>query len=380
MSQPNNFGFGEEEQMLADAAARYFAEQLPVDQLHKLVADNPDPHRDKHSPWAEAQWREMVELGWTQLAVPEDAGGLGMPAVGVAGLMEQAGRAAFPGPLLSTLCSTYVLAHCNGEGAVAAFEAIIEGHAITLAMTDQYGSWNAADTDVSYADGSLNGTACFVQDANRSDSFIVSARGPNGIGLYWVSKGAAGVAIACDAIVDLTRDQARVSFSDVSAVELSAQGTGQEVLDSARPALLMLLAADMVGAAEWQLQTTVEYAGTREQFGHSLGFFQAVKHPLVDLMIMIDHAKSLVYNAACALDTEPENALQFALMAQSAACDAAAYGCSRSVQYHGGIGFTWECYVHLYFKRQKHSEMWLGDGAYQREQLAQLLIEDRSIA
>jgi alkylation response protein AidB-like acyl-CoA dehydrogenase len=92
-------------------------------------------------------------------------------------------------------------------------------------------------------------------------------------------------------------------------------------------------------------------------------------------MTTIDHARSLTYNAACALDTEPEQALKYALMAQSAACDAAAMGCSRSVQFHGGIGFTWECYVQLYFKRQKHSEMWLGDGSYQRAQLAELLID-----
>lgn len=375
MTQPKNFGFGEEETMLRDAAARYFADQLPIDRLYALVAENPDPHRERRNPWAEQQWQEIVELGWTQLAVPENAGGLGMPAVGVVGLVEEAGRAAFPGPLLMTLCATYVVSMCGSDAAATVLEGITEGQSLSLAVTNQHGSWNSADTDVVIADGRLSGTASFVQDATRVDGYVVSAQGDGGVGLFWVTADAEGVSVESDAIVDLTRDQARIKFSNVSALELAACGQGDSALDAAKPALLTLLAADMVGAAEWQLQTTVNYAGTREQFGHSLGFFQAVKHPLVDLMILIDHAKSLVYNAACALDTEPERALQLAIMAQSAACDAASYGCSRSVQYHGGIGFTWECYVHLYFKRQKHSEMWLGDGAYQREQLAALLID-----
>jgi len=135
-----------------------------------------------------------------------------------------------------------------------------------------------------------------------------------------------------------------------------------------------MLAADMVGAAEWQLQTTVEYVGTRQQFDRPLGFFQAVKHPLVNVMIQIDQAKSLIYNAACAIDHEPERALQLAHMAKASASEAAALASGRSVQCHGGIGFTWECFVHLYFKRQKHSQLLFGDAAWHRARLADIVI------
>jgi alkylation response protein AidB-like acyl-CoA dehydrogenase len=99
-----------------------------------------------------------------------------------------------------------------------------------------------------------------------------------------------------------------------------------------------------------------------------------VKHPLVDVMILIDQSKSLVYNAACAIDCEPSRAAEFAHMAKASASETAAYASGRSVQYHGGIGFTWECFVHLYFKRQKHSQLLWGDAAWHRANLANILI------
>ena len=111
----------------------------------------------------------------------------------------------------------------------------------------------------------------------------------------------------------------------------------------------------------------------RKQFDRPIGFFQAVKHPLVNMMVEIDQARSLVYTAACAIDTEPERAERYARMAKSSASDMAAFCSGRSVQLHGGIGFTWECDVHIYFKRQKHNQMLYGDGIYQREKLVELI-------
>jgi alkylation response protein AidB-like acyl-CoA dehydrogenase len=161
-------------------------------------------------------------------------------------------------------------------------------------------------------------------------------------------------------------------------VEVSAEavvaacGDGEKALDRALPGILTVIAADIAGAAEWQLQTTVEYAKVRKQFDRSLGFFQAVKHPLANMMVAIDRTRSLVYNAACAIDAEPEKALLFARMAKAAAADTAAFCSSRSVQLHGGIGFTWECDVQIWFKRQKHSQQLFGDGVYQRAKIAEL--------
>jgi len=238
----------------------------------------------------------------------------------------------------------------------------------------------------------LNGTGYFVQDAMKADYFIVSCGGalhvpihdgngrvqhaPTDNVLYLLDAKAPGVKIIPDHIIDLTRDQAHIEFDNVAAIDVGAKDFSP--LQAAMPALLTLLAADMAGAAEWQLQTTVEYARTREQFDHPIGFFQAVKHPLVDLMLLVDQTRGLLYNAACAIDCNAPDAELFARMAKASACDMAAFASKKSVQLHGGIGFTWECFIHLYQKRQKHSQMLWGDAMYQRQKMAALVFDATS--
>lgn len=371
MAQPNDYGFSEEAALLKDSARKFFRSNFPTDKLHALVADETDSSKILDSKWDQQLWQQLLELGWTLLAIPESADGLGLPAVAVAGLVEEAGRAAFPCPLLATLNATYALAAC-GESGNAALKEIAEGNTATLAFSNSAGSWQPEDTEITANEGKLNGTAWFVQDARKVDRLLVCAKKDSGHSLFWVASDAAGVTIHADAIVDLTRDQAHVDFNDVAAEEVCNDGIA--ALEQAFPAIWTMLAADVIGAAEWQLQTTAEYARTRTQFDRPLGFFQGVKHPLVNVMIQIDETKSLVYNAACAIDAEPERAEEYAHMAKASASETAAFASSRSVQFHGGIGYTWECFVQLYFKRQKHSQMLWGDAAWHRARLADIVI------
>jgi alkylation response protein AidB-like acyl-CoA dehydrogenase len=383
MSQPKDFGFGADEAMLRDSARRFLKENAGIEKLRATVAKD---HKEAYetatppAPWDESLWKKMVELGWTALAVPAEAGGLGMSATAVAALAEEIGRAALPSPLISTLLATYVLRAAAGKNVSAWLEKIAGGTPATLAVTDARGSWEPSDTGVhARRDRSgvvLSGSASFVQDARKAQLLVVSARSDAGVGLYVVAADAPGVKVAPDHIVDLTRDQATVTFDDVEVAadaEVAAPGDGERALRAALPALLTIVAADQCGAAEWQLQTTADYARTRTQFEKPIGFFQAVKHPIVNMMLDIDRARSLVYNAACAIDHEPEAAERFARMAKAAASDTAAFCSGRSVQLHGGIGFTWECDVHIYFKRQKHNQFFLGDGIHQRAKLAALV-------
>ncbi len=380
MAQPRDFGFGVEETMLRDEARRFFKKNCDDSALMDLVGGNSDPQRAPEVLWDEKLWGQVVDLGWSALAVPEEAGGIGMSAVAVAGLIEEAGRAAFPSPLIATINATYALDACKTEAANGTLGKIEEGDTISLAMTNKQGSWESADTDVA-ASGSgnvtLDGTSWFVQDAGKVDSFLVKAASDAGVGLYVVPADAPGVTIVQDSIIDLTRDQAHVEFKsvEVDAGSVAAEaGKGDAAIDAAMPTIHTMVAADMCGAGEWQLQTTAEYARTRVQYDHIIGFFQAVKHPIVNVMISIDHARSLVYNAACAIDNEPEQSAMFAHMAQSAASDMAEFASSRSVQFHGGMGFTWECFVHLHFKRQMHNQVLYGDAAYHRAKLADIMM------
>ena len=376
----NDFGYGPEEELLRGVAKKLLDEQMPVQRLRALVAQDPAGvyDRGERPGWDEGLWKQMIDLGWAGLAVPESTGGAGVRMAGIAGLVEEVGRHALPSPLLATLCATYAL-RAAGPAARPWLERIASGASATLAITDARGTWEPAACDVdARPDGSgvvLVGFAHFVQDAFKADWLVVSARVAGKSVLCVVPRHAVGVTLQQNQIHDLTRDQATVQFAGVAVPEdaiVSRDGAG--VLERAWPAILTTVAADLCGTSEWQLQTTVEYAKTRRQFERPIGFFQAVKQPLVNAMIAIDRARSLLYHAAACIDAESPEAPAAARMAKSAASDAGAFASDRSVQLHGGIGFTWECDVHLYFKRSLHNQLLFGDGVHQRRHLADHLI------
>ncbi len=375
--QPKNFGFDEDAMALKDVAEKFFQDNLPTHELHGLVAHDSDLKNGSQSRWDAELWQQVVDLGWLMVGVPERAGGIGMSAVSVAALVEQVGKAALPGPLVPTLNASYILDACQTDNADAALGLICEGKTFSYVSCDKNGSWEHDASSLTFEDGKLNGELHFAQDAQKVDYFLVNAKHEDEVILLAVPANLEGLTITPNTIIDLTRDQARLHFdlADVDQTQIvSAPGKGLDSLRQATPALLVMISADMCGAAEWQLQTTAEYARTRKQFDRNLGFFQAVKHPLVDFMVAIDLARSHLYNAACAIDHEPENAEQYARMAKAAANDAASFGSKKSVQLHGGIGFTWESFVHIYLKRQLHSQTLFGNATHQREKLAELIL------
>ena len=376
-----DFGFGADEELLRDVARKFLAESLPVEKLRRLVAVDPEAayERGERPPWDEGLWKQIVELGWPGLAVPEEAGGAGFKRVGIAALVEQVGRHALPSPLIATLNATFALRAARGEAARAWLARIADGLAASLAITNADGSWEPEDCGVTAQDAPdglvLSGRAHFVQDAFKADVFVTTARRGSEILLCLVPSDAAGLSLHQDHIHDLTRDQATLHFDGVRVpAEHVVDEDGAAALRRAWPEILVIVAADLCGTSEWQLQTTVQYAKQRVQFDHPLGFFQAVKHPLVDAMLAIDRGRSLLYDAASAIDQGDPGAEIAARMAKSAASDAAAFVSGRSVQLHGGVGFTWECDVHLFFKRSLHNQALYGDGPHQRRRLADLLI------
>ena len=378
-AQPKDFGFDEDSLALKDVASKFFKDNLPTQSLHALVAADSDLSHGTTSRWDPELWRQIVELGWLSVAVPERLGGMGMRATAVAALVEEAGHAALPGPLLPTLSAAYVLEACNTEQADQFLSLIGEGSTFSYAACNQDGSWAHDQSDVMLQNDTVSGTAYFVQDAQKVDYFLVNANVGDETTLVCVPAVAPGLTIEPNAILDLTRDQACLRFDTVAidqAQIVAPSSVALDALSKANPALLMLVSADICGAAEWQLQTTAEYARTRTQFDRNLGFFQAVKHPLVEFMVALDLARSLLYNAACAIDYEPHNAERYARMAKAAANDAAAFGSRKSVQLHGGIGFTWECFIHIYLKRQLHNQMLLGDATHQRRELANIVLKE----
>ncbi|MEM7412394.1 MAG: acyl-CoA dehydrogenase family protein [Myxococcota bacterium] len=378
---PRNFGFGEDETLLRDMARQFLDERLPVETLRGLVAEAPEPIYDEgQAPrWDAGLWKEIVELGWTGLAVDSEDGGAGVSLVGIAGVVEEVGRHALPSPLVSTLAASWVLREAGSDVAKAQLTRIAEGATATLAITGERGAWDPGAPALSARDEGddlvLDGTACFVQDALKADCLLATARLGDDVVLCKVAPDATGLEIRADHIHDLTRDQATLRFANVRVgPDAIISRSALPALQRAWPALLVLVSADLCGTSEWQLQTTVEYAKQRKQFERQIGFFQAVKHPLVNAMVEIDRARSLLYHAACEIDRGADDAETAARMAKSAASDAGAFISDRSVQLHGGIGFTWECDVHIFFKRSLHNQALYGDGVHQRKRLASVMM------
>jgi alkylation response protein AidB-like acyl-CoA dehydrogenase len=378
---PKDFGFGEDEAMLRDLARSFLGERFPIETLRDLVCKDSDAvyERGERQAWDEALWKEIVELGWTGLAIPEAAGGVGFKQAGIVGLVEEIGRHALPSPLVSTLNASYVLREAEGPGTELWMNRIAAGATASLAITDSRGSWEPADGEITARrDGDdlvLDGGAFFVQDAFKSDFFLTAAQIGDDRVLCAVPAESKGLDLSQDHIHDLTRDQATLHLQEVRVPPENVISTaGEAALLRAWPSILVTVAADLCGCAEWQLQATVEYAKDRKQFDRPIGFFQAVKHPLVNAMMDIDQARSLIYRAASFIDMGDPSSLDAARMAKSAASDAGAFISDRSVQLHGGIGFTWESDVHIFFKRSMHNQSLYGDGVYQRCKIAETMI------
>ncbi|MEM7016750.1 MAG: acyl-CoA dehydrogenase family protein [Pseudomonadota bacterium] len=341
MAQPKNFGFGEEQDMLKDATRRFMEDKEPLTQLRKDTAGTEDPYLgdERRGSYDKAAWQEMAELGWTALAVPEEVGGAGMNLVTAVAVAEEIGRAAMPTPLTSTLQATFVLKEAGTDAAMNWLRKIAEGQSASLAIFGADGSLASDSTDVTATGDSLSGTGYFIQDLQKVDFLVVAANNAEGVGLYCIALDSDNVEQAFDRIVDLTRDQGRAIFNNAQADCVASGNQGAEALERSLPALLTLVAADIAGGCEWLLQTTAEYAKVRTQFDRPIGFFQAVKHPIVNMMIMADETRSLVYNAACAYDSDPEDAHRCAHLAKSSASDTAEFCANRGTQLHGGIGF-----------------------------------------
>ena len=375
MATPKDFGFTEDISMLKDTFAKFLSEQKTIENLRPSLKGTEDPyHGDQRSAFYDTQsWQQTVELGIHAVSIPEDQGGIGMGLVAATAIAEEIGRYALATPLTNMLLATFLLRAIDSPEGNALLEAMAGGTRVGIALYGEDASLEGDSTDVRVEDGKLQGQSWYVTDAQKSEILIVAAESADGIDLYRVDCQSANVRVLDDRIVDLTRDQARIQFDGAEAQALTTGGRGLLSFQKALPALLTLTAADIAGAAEWQLQTTAEYAKVRSQFDRPIGFFQAVKHPIVDMMITADETRSLVYQAAAAFDFEPEDAARCAHLAKSSASDTAEFCANRSTQLHGGIGFTWEADVQIYHKRQMHSQFLFGDGIWQRAKLAELL-------
>ncbi len=366
-----NFAFSEEQEQLREFVRQFLENYSAETTVRELM--------ETESGYDAATWSMMAEqLGLQSLIIPEEYGGQGFGYVELIVVLEEMGRSLLCAPFFSTVVlAANTLIHSGDDGAKAdLLPGIASGETIaTLAFTEESGRWDEAGiTMEATADGdgwSLSGTKMYVLDGHIASLVLVAARTANGISLFRVDGDAAGLTRTALATMDMTRKQARLEFDGVAAAMIGTEGGGWTVLERVLDLAAVALAAEQVGGAQICLDTAVQYAKDRVQFGRPIGSFQAIKHKCADMLLEVESAKSAAYYAGwCAAELNDELP-SVASLAKAYCSEAYFHTTAENIQIHGGIGFTWEHSAHLYFKRAKSSELLFGDPTYHRELLAQ---------
>jgi len=290
-------------------------------------------------------------------------------------LMEEAGRALLPGPFFSTvpLAGAVINAIASPEHKKKYLEPICEGKArATVAILEAGANWNLADLKISSAGSKITGEKLFVTDAAVANFILVVAKD----GVYVVDAKASGMTITPMAGMDMTRKIYAVKFKDTPTEKIGTTANLSKALDIATAALV----GEMVGGMQHTLDITVEYAKMRKQFGKPIGMFQAVQHHCADMYLETESSRSAAYYAAWTLEENTPEASTAVSIAKAYASDAARTVGNRGIQVHGGMGFTWENDVHLFYRRAKASETAFGDSIFHRERIAKQVIDSETIS
>jgi alkylation response protein AidB-like acyl-CoA dehydrogenase len=363
-------GVSDEQQELRESVRRFLADRSPISAVRELMetTDGNDA-----AVWQQAS----TQLGLPGIAIPEEYGGAGFSFAEQAIVLEELGAGLYPGPYLASavLAATALLASQDEGARRDLLPAIASGETVaTLAFTEDDGSWEPDSIRLAAAkDGPgwwLDGHKSFVLDGHTAALILVVASTDTGLSMFSVDGGAAGLARTPLATLDQTRKLARLEFRSVPARLVGSPGDARTVLDHTLDVAAIALAAEQLGGAQRALDMAVDYAKVRHQFGRPIGSFQAIKHRCADLLLEVEPLRSAVgYAAVAVADGSPEVPVLASLL-KAYASEVYFRVAAENIQVHGGIGFTWEHDAHLYFKRAKSSELFLGDGSYHRERLA----------
>lgn len=378
-----DFDFTSDQVMLRSNARDYLGEKCTTQFVRKMYDDQTGFSKD--------MWKEMADMGWLGLTFPEENEGLGLGMVELSMILEEMGRSVFPGPYFASVLMAGSTLKAAGDKAQKEkyLNGIAKGDLIaSMGILESATNWGPESINLKAEAGGggfvLNGFKRFVPFAHVSDMILVPARTaskPDGITLFAVDTKSKGVEMSAMTHMDMTSKASEVRMTNVMVPEENIVGE----VDGAWPVLKDVLgkaavgaSAEMLGSARKSMEMSVEYAKVREAFGQPIGTFQAIKHKCADMLLEVEQSHSAVYYAAWAQDAGAPDAALAASVAKAYVGDAARKVCGEAIQVHGGIGFTWEFDLHLYFKRAKYYEPMYGDIEYHRELALQAL--DASMA
>lgn len=377
-----DFAFNDTQQEIQEGAARLMSETASLEQVIAVA--------DAERGWDPDAYRQLAELGWTGLHVPERFGGVGLGYVELVVVLEQMGKVLYPSPFFASVC---LAANALVEGAASSelsdqnaelLAAIAAGEqTATLAYGEPSGRYRPEDVHLTARqDGDdylLSGTKAYVIDGHTADHVITVARqgdGPRDVLLLAVPGAAEGLSRERAHAIDSTRSVATLEYDDVRVPASAVVGDpaeGATTLATTMQLASVALAAESLGSAQHCFDTALKYTKDRFQFGRPIASFQAVKHICADLLMSVEAARSATYYAAWVAAEERDELAQVAPLAKAQACESLWDVARANIQLHGGIGFTYEHEAHYYYRRATSSRVLFGDTSFNRELLLQAL-------
>ena len=361
-------GLNEEQELLKNSAREFLEKECPEAHVRAMEAD-----ANGYSP---ELWRKLAELGWHGLMIPGEFGGSGLTFYDLCIVVEEAGRALLPGPFIPNQVAAGLLVSSGSASQQKKYlPGIADGSRIhTYAFAEGTGRWSADDIALQARRTSngivLNGAKLFVPNANVADVIWVLARSDRGFVAAAVPRTAKGVRVTT--LTTMTGEKLgevvleNVSIAKDEVIEISD-------LHNFSNRATVLECAYQVGLVGRDLEITVDYAKNRVAFGRPIGAFQAIQHKAADMVTDVDGMRFITYRAAAAIaDRDPSANLKVA-MAKAWCSDASRRVVAHGQQIHGAIGFTKEYIIQLYFRRQKHGELFWGDADFHRERIAEML-------
>jgi alkylation response protein AidB-like acyl-CoA dehydrogenase len=361
-----DFTFSDEQDALRAAVHAFLANEAPSSYVRAMAEDE--------RGFTDAVWRKIADAGWPGVLVPEEHGGLGLGLVDMVVVMEEMGRLPFPGPFFSSAVLATLAARRLGVTELLA--PLATGTLRGTVALEESGHGDPVDRIRTRARRKgatwiLNGLKPIVLDGHTADWVIVVARTEEGLGSVLVQAPDA----APVGMLDPTRKGARLELRDTPGEPVGPLGDHtaiwRRVVDDAG----VMLAAELVGASDAAVELAVEYAKVRVQFDRPIASFQAIRHKAVDMLHRLELARVGTHYAAWTSDVDDPAREHAATMAKGFVGEAAVYISGEDIQIHGGVGFTWDCDAHFYYKRAKQNDVMLGYQGQQRRRLADLVLD-----
>lgn len=360
--------FDEEQAMLLDYARSFCADHAGSDKVRQWLETDAD--------FTPELWQRMVEMGWTGIGISDDLGGSGLGIDAAIPVLESMGRGLLGTPLMSSLLAAQLLRRAGGSDAEPWLARIAAGVPVAVADREPAGAGGELQTAVD-EQGRVTGEKRLVMDGASAEFLLVIASRGGAPVLALVDRSALDAECVTPAtLIDLTHRAADIRLAQCPTLAVFEGDAVRVALRDYRLLGALLVAAESTGAAAACLDTVVGYLKTRKQFGKLIGSYQALKHPAVEILNSMDAARSLIYHAAtlvgdAPLDRDAEIACR---MAKAQATEALKYAGDRAVQFHGGMGFTWECDAQLYIRRAQWAQQQFGDAQHHRRVLGDLLL------